>query len=119
MKTTESYTAQLGQFIRYVLLPAVPRLAWWALGLLGFSWLNLLLLAELWPHHPQAETWFAAGFMLCLALLPWLGVYTAQRLISRVRRWWWRSFWRLVTIGGYLAGVVALFALLIGVMVSS
>ncbi|MBT2557244.1 hypothetical protein J7E24_05575 [Hymenobacter sp. ISL-91] len=112
----DSYTAQLWRFAWATLLPAVPRLAWWTLGLLGFSWLNLLLLAELWPHHPQAETWFAAGLMLCLALLPWLGVCTARRLISQVRCWWWRSFWRLVAIGACLAGIVALFALLIALM---
>ncbi|RFP64456.1 hypothetical protein D0N36_14150 [Hymenobacter lapidiphilus] len=113
MKKTESYPEQLCQFTLHVLLPAVPRLTWWVLGLIGFSGLNLLFSKELWPHFPRAANWFWFSMMPCLAVLPWLGAYTAKQLRQRVRQWWWRGLWQLATIGAYLVAIIGSLGLII------
>ena len=118
LESVVSRAEQLWQFTRHVLLPAVPRLAWWALVLLLFSSLNLLFQRELWPHHPQAEEWFLVLLVAILAVLPWLVAYTAQRLTHQVRRWWWRGFWQLIAVGACVVAVVLPFIALIGTLIS-
>ncbi|NVO29974.1 hypothetical protein [Hymenobacter lapidiphilus] len=118
MRPAASYAAQLWQFVWQLLLPAVPRLAWCVLALLIFSGLNLLFQRELWPHYPQAEKWFIVLLLVGLALIPWMGIYTAQRLTHQVRHWWWRGFWQLVIVGSYALATVSSFILLLGLLMS-
>ncbi|MFD2786597.1 hypothetical protein [Hymenobacter rubripertinctus] len=117
MRPAESYSGQLWQFTREVLLPAVPRLAWLVLGVMMFSGLNLLFLAELWPHFPQAETWFIVPLMAGLLLVPWLGAYTAQRVRPQVRQWGWRTLWQLATFGAYAVAGMSAGLLVLGLLV--
>lgn len=101
MKSAKPYPEQLSQFIRHVLVPAVPRPAWWVLGAGMASWLNLLFLTELWPHHPGAEHWFAFVLIFCVLALLWLGAYTAQQVWRVLAAGWWNTLRLLNTLCGY------------------
>ncbi|SDX90688.1 hypothetical protein [Hymenobacter psychrophilus] len=114
MKPTESYPTQLRRFLCQVLLPAVPRPVGWALGLIGFSALNLLFVEELWPHFPQAEKWFGLLLVSGLGTLPWLAAATAGRVQRRMRGLWWRGIWQLATIGTYVVAVLLSMLLFVG-----
>ena len=121
MKPAEPYLGQLARFARQVLLPAVPRRTWWALGLTGFLILNLAFGEELWPHYPRAKQLLIPLLMLSFGPLPWLGARTAQRVRQRVQGWWWQGFWQMVAFVAYLAAtalsiLLLLFGLLVGLL---
>jgi hypothetical protein len=84
------------------------------LGALGFSALNLLFFAELWPHTPAARPWLLGLGWLLLLTLPlqfvgwawrWLHAYTGPG-------WGW-----LLAAMGFL-GVAGLGALAWGLLLA-
>ncbi|NVO85297.1 hypothetical protein [Hymenobacter terrestris] len=121
MRPTTSHASQLWQFVWQVLLPAVPRLAWLVLGLVGFFLLNLGFEDELWPHHPRAKQLLIPLLVLSLGALPWLGGHVARQVRRNVQRWWWRRLWQLATIGAYTVAVfssIMIFSLLLVELIS-
>ncbi|GAB3235282.1 hypothetical protein GCM10027346_24840 [Hymenobacter seoulensis] len=83
---------------------------WWTGGLVIFSVLNLGLAQEIWPNTPQAKPVLIALLLGSLLIAPWLLVTTTRRLTNLLDSGWCWGFWKLVTIGCYLAIGLELFA---------
>lgn len=100
----------LGQgflFILQTVVPAAPPALWWSMSLGLFSFLNLVLQREIWPHTPPAESWFLLLSICCVVLLPWQVARTAGRVAEALRGSGWRFLWRLASWGAYVAGGLA------------
>ncbi|MBT9391717.1 hypothetical protein KLP40_00965 [Hymenobacter sp. NST-14] len=80
------------------------------------SWLNLIFLEELWPHHPLAESWFAGLLLACGFGLPWLGAHTAQRVRPHLRQRCWRALWQLAACGAYAVAAMSTGLLALGLL---
>lgn len=89
-----------------------PRLLWWLLAGLLVAALNQIFHDELWPNTPGADSFFKLLALLCGLPLPWLLARTAQLLARQLHGWFWRLFWQLTAVGGYVG---AFFCSLIGV----
>lgn len=89
-------------------VPAATPALWWSIGLGLFSFLNLVLEREIWPHTPHAEHWFLLLGIGCGVLLPWQVARTASRVAARLQGAAWRFLWRLASWGAYVAGAVVL-----------
>ncbi len=100
--------AQLLRFIRYTVLPAVPRALWWVLLAMMVASLNLVFEREVWPNTPKAEPVFTGGLCTALATLPWFAADTARRISQKVASWWCGMWW-LVALGCYLVAAASTF----------
>lgn len=92
--------ARLWRFGCHTVLPAVPRGGWLVVGLFGFGLLNLGFRREIWPHYPQAESWFWGLLLGCGLLLPWQLAATARQ-VSQVVGGGWQLLWQLLTWMSY------------------
>ncbi|GAB3834748.1 hypothetical protein [Hymenobacter jeollabukensis] len=91
-----------------------PRLLWWLLAGLLLAALNQIFRTELWPNTPGAEPFFKLVALCCGLPLPWLLARTAQRLGRQLRGWFWRLFWRLAAVAGYVGAFIISVVGLIG-----
>ena len=113
------YSAKLRAFGRNVVWPAVPVGLWLMLGLAAFSGVNLVFQREIWPHYPQAHSWFIALLGVSGCSLPWLVGQTARRVSLALTRWWWRGLWQLFAALCYGVTAVASLLFLIGLIIYS
>jgi hypothetical protein len=85
-------------------LRQVPASLWWVLTLLVGSVFSITLEKELFPHTPSVSVVAQWVFVVCLLVLPSLGVVWLWQIAMHVLHPGWRLLWYMVATGATAIG---------------